>query len=96
MDKHLTLIFYADDGAAAKAAAGKIRVAGGSAQTRQAIAYGGEVEPCDAVSILSDVAPFDRGRIEAAYGDKVQASAEKARPKLTLPPAPAPVPPKEK
>jgi hypothetical protein len=91
--KHLTFIFYAGNGDVAKAAATKIRTAGRSAQLRDAIAYGGEVEPCDSVAILSSVSAFDRARIEAAYGDKVQRAAATEKSKLTLPPAPAIEPP---
>lgn len=87
--KSLTLIFHGDNGAAAKALADKVRAGGTSAQLRSAVAYGGEVEPCDVVVVQSDVSAFDRARIEAAYGDKVQRSE---KPKLTLPPAPAAVP----
>ena len=96
MEKHLTLIFYGSNGDAAKSAASRIRTNGSAAQLRDAVAYGGESEPCEAVQVLPDVSAFDRGRIEAAYGDKVQAPVERVKAKLSLPPAPAPAPPKEK
>lgn len=90
-EKLLTLIFYGENGHAAKALASKLRGEGKSAQLRQTLAYGGEVEPCDAVVVMADVSVFDRARIDVAYGDKVQRAATSAeKPKLTLPPAPAP------
>lgn len=85
--KSLSLIFYAENGDAAKALAVKLRLDGKSAQLRQMVAYDGEVEMCDSVIVLSDVSPSDRSRIEAAFGEKVQRSE---RSKLTLPPPPNP------
>ena len=85
MEKHLTLVFYASNGAAAKAAVAKIRAEGRSAQLRDAIVYGGEAEPCNAVLVMPDVSAFDRARIDLAYGDKV---TRQEKPKLSLPPPP--------
>lgn len=85
--KFLSLIFYAENGDAAKALAAKLRLDGKSAQLRQVIAYDGGVEECDSVTIMQDVSAFDRGRIEAVFGDKVQ---RLERPKLSLPPPPNP------
>ncbi len=87
--KSITLIFYAEAGDVAKQHAVKLRAEGNTAQLRQTVAFDGEVEPCDRVVVLPGVSDFDRDRIHAAYGDKVQAVAEKAKPKLSLPPAPA-------
>lgn len=85
MQKHLTIVFYDTNVAAAKATAVKIRAAGKAGQLRNAFIYRGEVEPCDAVRVLSDVSAFDRARIEAAYGDRVE---RLEKPTLSLPPPP--------
>jgi hypothetical protein len=88
--KSLSLIFYGENGESAKAAAGKIRKDGGSAQLRHAYAFDGEAEQdAAAVILLADVTDYDATRIKAAYGDKVQSLAVGA----AVPPPPPPPPP---
>lgn len=85
--KSLTLIFYGNDGEAAKVLAGKIRKDGGSAQLRHAYAFDGEAEiEADRVIILQDVNEHDLSRLRSAYGDKVVQD----KPSVSLPPPPPP------
>lgn len=83
--RKIYLIFYGIDGEAAKELAVKMRADGCTAMLRHAEAYRDEVEPCDGVIALSDVSPYDRKRIDAAYGQKV------ARPVIPPPPVPLPL-----
>lgn len=84
MNKSLTLIFVGEDGAAAKAAAVKIRLEKGAGAQLRSASMVGEVEPCDRVVIMPDVPDHDRTRIKAVYGDKITI------PGLNLPPLPPP------
>jgi hypothetical protein len=87
--KSITLIFYGSNGDAAKELAVRVRQNRGTAQIRHAAAYGGEVEPCDHVTLLSCVGEFDAKRIAAVYSDKI---AQAAPPPPPPPPgAPSPL-----
>lgn len=86
MSKSLTLIFVGNDGVAAKELAAKLRLEKGvAAHLRSAVGFvASEIEQCDRVVVMSDVADFETKRIKAAYGERV------ARSGSTLPPLPPP------
>lgn len=87
--KSTSLIFYGEDGDAAKVAAAGIRKEGGVAQLRHAYAFDGEKETADRIVMLPCVSAHDQARITAVYGDIVVAS----KPNAVLPPPPSPGPP---
>jgi hypothetical protein len=86
--KVVTLVFYGADGAAAKAAAAKIRAeTNGPALLRDARAFYGDAdEPCARVVLMPDVSEYDAAKLRAAYGDRV------AKAGMPLPPPPPPPP----
>lgn len=72
----LHLVFYGHHSDAAKALAAQIRLRlREGANVRQAGAFTGAREACEAVILLPDVEPFDKARLLAAYGDKVKEDA---------------------
>ncbi len=86
MTKELTLIFFGVDGEAAKKDAIEIRIRGGSAQLRHAYAWDGACEPCEHVSIMSDVSDRDRERLTNVF-------AAQLLPADAAPPPPPPFDP---
>jgi hypothetical protein len=70
--KKTVLIFFGDDGFAAKQRAAEFRNGLTNAFVRHASAFVGEIEIADRVVLMPDVSPYDATRLIAAYGDKVE------------------------
>ncbi len=85
-----TVIYYGWSSATAVGMAKKMRDSGQMVITRDAHVFHGEVEPCSAVIIMSDVHPKCRAKLEAAYGDKIISTVEAPQPEPVIDPV-APV-----
>lgn len=67
----LTIVFYGNDGKAAKARGRQLAVKPNTARVYDAMTWSGQVDPCDAVEIMPCVPSWKRRSIEDAYAEKV-------------------------
>jgi len=76
--KEKVIIFYGEDGAAAKIYGSKIRTDSDAAVVSliDASIFDGVAEPANRVIIMPDVFPWRRDKIEEAYPDKVEFAKE--------------------
>jgi hypothetical protein len=67
--KHKTVFYYGEgEGVEAKRLADMERIGGNVGLPRDASAFDGQIENCNAVVILPNVRAHDRAKIEGAYG----------------------------
>lgn len=78
-----TIVYYGEDGGAAKIEAAVMRARGVRARARHAAMFDGQRSEDDAV-IMPDVSRFDADRIRAGHGDRGKAPENAGKPDLAF------------